>query len=212
MGAFAGGFWLGRDQGVEIAASKDKARLEKLLKQQEDELIKLRILAKRKPNSEASTTQVGELTFYNELPKQSVKPASLHGDSVGLTRETAMQQKMRQLLDKEIKKEMLAKEKTVVAEGELIDAVPISAAPAVASHASYHLQVASFALEKAAKDFVSKLASHGYKAEIQSVDLPKLGTRYRVYIGDYADKDVAKEALKKVKEDLKVTGFIVRRD
>ncbi|MCK5307303.1 MAG: hypothetical protein KAJ73_01705, partial [Zetaproteobacteria bacterium] len=72
-GGFMVGFMVGHEMGMQKATSDDDERLLTQLKQQQGELARLRSEA-QKQQPEVSTTQVGELTFYNELPKQSVDP------------------------------------------------------------------------------------------------------------------------------------------
>lgn len=75
-GGFAIGFMVGQEMGMQKATSEDEARLVAQLKKQQQELAILRETAKKRL-PEVSTTQVGELTFYNELPQQSVDPEPL---------------------------------------------------------------------------------------------------------------------------------------
>ena len=78
--SFGSGYWLGGQQGHESAVVAAKARLEAQLQAQTKELQMLRQQARNKAKASANsspTMEVGDLTFYTDLPKQSVKPQPL---------------------------------------------------------------------------------------------------------------------------------------
>ena len=212
MAALAGGFWMGRQQGLELASSQDKARLQALIQKQQEELNHLRQMAKKKVHEKAPTTQVGELTFYNDLPNQSVNPTALHAGDI-VPPAPKPDQEIRDIQDV-IQQETLnikAKEKVLAPQSQ-----PQAAAPkphttiAMPVDHTYHIQVASFQEEREAVRFSKKLKQHGFETRIQKIDLPRLGVWYRVYTGHYTSREQAKGDMKKLSDALHVTGLVVR--
>lgn len=60
-------------------------------------------------------------------------------------------------------------------------------------HGAYLVQVASFSNQKDAEAAKAKLATKGYSASIQEINLPDKGVWYRVRVGQMLDKDAATE-------------------
>lgn len=209
LGTFMGGFWLGQKQGIETAAGEDKARLETLLREQQDEMDVLRQeAAKKKAQPEVSTTQVGDLTFYNELPAQSVKPAPLHAKKItenplpiktvkNASIPSSSTLEMRKMIEKEMR-QASEKKTTVVAHSNKPKAQ------------GFILQVGSFQKQVDANAFLPKLTKHGFSPLVRRVELPKLGIWYRVYISGYDSKAAANKAKKAVKKSLNITALILK--
>jgi len=212
MAALAVGFWLGRNQGVEIASSQDKARLQSLIQKQESELKNLRLVAKQQHKTDdVSMTQVGDLMFYNDLPKQSITPPALH---LGSEKPTVSPQtlKIRDMIQQEMAQQpMLEKNKRQavppVSNIKRKDAHQTS--PQKQHH--YQVQLASFQKQLDARLFSKKLDGKGVKSRIQAVTLPKLGVWYRVYTGSYVNRNDAKQALLELKNQIHVTGLVVNQ-
>ncbi|MDQ6973241.1 MAG: SPOR domain-containing protein [Mariprofundaceae bacterium] len=207
MAAFSGGFWLGREQGVEMASSQDKARLQALIQKQKTELENLRLVEKQRQKAEqVSMTQVGDLMFYNDLANQSVTPSALNQPS---TKESTPPSilKIRDMIHQEMKQKPMFEKKT---------APPpiLHTQKKEDSHAlqrNYQIQLASFQSRSDAVLFSKKLGQKGLVTRIQEVKLAKLGTWYRVYTGEYMDKTSAEKALLKLKTSIQVTGLVVNR-
>jgi len=205
LGTFLGGFWLGQKQGIETAAGEDKARLEKLLREQQDEMQLLRQeAAKQKDQPETSTTQVGDLTFYDELPLQSVQPAPLHGTENPLPTETVENTnivspstlEMRKMIEREMRQ---SPQKKIVA---------VKSSKAKAQ--GFILQVGSFQKQADANAFLTKLTKQGFVPSVHRVELPNLGVWYRVYITGYTSKEAANRAKDAVKKTLNITALILK--
>jgi len=208
LGTFLGGFWLGQKQGIETAAGEDKARLEKLLREQQDEMQLLRQeAAKQKDQPETSTTQVGDLTFYDELPLQSVQPAPLHGTQVTenpLPTQTVENTnivspstlEMRKMIEREMRQ---SPQKKIVA---------VKSSKAKAQ--GFILQVGSFQKQADAEGFLPKLTKQGFVPSVRRVELPRLGVWYRVYITGYASKEAANRAKDAVKKSLNITALVLK--
>jgi len=212
MGAFSGGFWLGRDQGVELVSSQDKARLQALIQKQERELENLRLVAKQQHKTQdVSMTQVGDLMFYNELPKQTITPSAL--------KQKDEQQKtppqiraIQKMIHQEMESHPMLEEKPRQASPQASMNKPTSVpkSDAKATHA-YQIQLASFQKKEDAQAFIQKIQGKNVKGRMQEVNLPKLGTWYRVYTGSYTDKPNAQKALLQLKDSIHVTGLVVSR-
>jgi len=219
LGTFIGGFWLGQKQGIETAAGEDKARLEKLLKEQRDEMKVLRQEAakQKKVKPDVSTTQVGDLTFYNELPHQSVKPSPLHAENTpakNMQRQavpdshepSASTADMRKMIKQEMRQSP-QKDVTLVA--------PKLAPKVIHAHASkstqgFILQVGSFQQRADADALLPKLMKRGFSPSVRRVELPSLGVWYRVYITGYDSKEAANKAKITVKKSLNITALILK--
>jgi len=207
-GGFAVGFYVGQEMGKKNAVSANEARLVRELEQQREELAKLREEAKKRV-PDVTTTQVGELTFYNELPKQSVEPEPLDaqtGPERTTAKETviskpAVSQKSDELLKEIIEQELNRVEKTG-------SALP----PATVKPASgeYFLQLASFQKKDEAEKFLPRLGSAGFSGTIRSVDISGRGVWYRVYAGPFVTRQKAEEAKSSAKEKLKIDGLVVK--
>jgi cell division protein FtsN len=198
-GGFMVGFMVGHEMGMQKVTSDDDERLLTQLKQQQGELARLRSEA-QKQQPEVSTTQVGELTFYNELPKQSVDPEPMR-----MNRERGVQSIEPAQNSKESSaSKMLLKQ---IIEQELNQKMGEKPADGVGE---YYLQLASFQKQSEAESFFPKLAKSGLPGVIKRVELSRLGTWYRVYAGPFDSKQASEEAKKSAKNSLNITGLIVK--
>lgn len=193
---FAGGYWLGKETGMQLANSENETRLREELKQQKEEINRLRTAASKQV-PEASTVQVGELTFYNELPKQSVRPAPLSGshkmpesqDPLRVVVQEAMKSADKELAG--IRQEQFAQSQ---------------------AEKYYRVQLASFEQKSDAHLLLGKLSAGGIKAEVKQVDIPRLGTRYRVYSEKFAKREFAEKMQTRIKGLFHITGLVVLSD
>jgi len=211
LGAFTGGFWLGQKQGIEIAAGEDKARLEKLLQEKQAEMDALRAeAAKDKEKPKVSTTQVGELTFYNELPSQSVQPTPLHAADKSVVKKVGptppSSDLMRQVIEDEMNQGGVVEDVAVV-----VKAKPVKKHADAVVEQSYLLQVGSFQQQSDANAFLPKLKKQGFLPSVHRVELPSLGVWYRVYIGPYDSQESAEQAKLAVKKTLNITSLLVKQ-
>ena len=219
LGTFMGGFWLGKKKGIEAASGEGKAKLQQLLKEQQDEMKLLRQeAAKQKVQPEVSTTQVGDLTFYNELPGQSVKPAALHAPDASGKRSSihtsqpkvsasASTRKMREMIEQEMR-QLPKKNVKVVAPKQSSHSV--SMGHSKAQKQGFVLQVGSFQKQADANAFLPKLTKRGFSPMIRRVELPSLGVWYRVYVTGYASRSAAGKAKETMKKSLNITALILK--
>jgi len=219
LGTFMAGFWLGKKQGIETASGADKARLEKLLKAQQDEMKILRQeAAKQTVQPDVSTTQVGDLTFYNELPNQSVKPAPLH--AINASKKSlpthsarhvlsASTLEMRKMIEKEMHQGSTENVKLVIPKKSsqyvsMDDSKPIKR--------GFILQVGSFQKRVDADAFLPRLTKHDLLPMVRRVELPRLGVWYRVYITGYTSRLAADKAKSTLKKSLNITALVLKAD
>lgn len=198
---FAAGFWLGGNQkqsttdGISRSDfEKVRSKLEK--KGSEADLLQAKIEAlqdqveqwKAKAGAGAHT-KVGDLKFYQELPKQSVTPSSVPDSNPATARPMG---------------------KTL--EVEAPDHAPT--APVIDAGASdyvtYRVQLGSFKTRDEAASLQLKLMKAGFTAFVHSVNLPDRGQWFRVYAGPYANRDLASDAVRHIQEKMKIRGLLVR--
>ncbi|MDQ6991542.1 MAG: SPOR domain-containing protein [Mariprofundaceae bacterium] len=203
--AFSGRVWLDRDQGAEMASSQDKERLQNLIKKQKNELESLRLIAKQHHKAkQVSMREVGDLIFYNDLPKQSITPSALNQPAQKKSIDSSLL-KNRDVIHLEIKQTpMIEKHKLKPPISSAVKKETISH-----SQRMYQIQLASFQKRSDAMSLLENLKKKGLVTRIQEVNLAKLGIWYRIYTGQYMDKIVAKKDLLKLKESMHVTGLVV---
>jgi cell division septation protein DedD len=206
-GAFAFGFWFGHAQGKQTATGEERARLEKQLKQQQEELAQLRKSADREREAGVSTTQVGELTFYNELPRQAVLPAPLEP--------AARDEPARPVAAEKPSRPAASDSQAQISDilAAELQAKPVAAktptTPATADQ-GYLLQVGSFRQRADARRFADRFRPLGMTPAIRAAAIAERGTWYRVYVGPFATKAEAEGARSKVNSQLKIQGLIVK--
>jgi len=208
---FAIGFMMGQEMGKQKATSEEKARLVEQLKAQQEELSKLRAAAKQRL-PQVSTTEVGELTFYNELPQQSVDPEPLttNSDSANKTTSHGDSREAEEIPSEQLLKSLIEHELSQAGQKPIHS--DAAAKEKLAGDETYYLQLASFQKQSDAEAFIPKLDKAGFKGVIKRVELPKLGVWYRVYAGPFLTKQVTEKAKQGVKQKLKITGLVVKGD
>lgn len=180
---FVGGFFLGRDYGHQQVTKQDRERLLAELQAQQRELQQLR-QQRRDEQKTATTTQIGELTFYNELPQQSVTPAPL-----ALT--------------------PAASSKTEPARPEREPAAGIAASPAKpAAAGKFRVQVASYRGQAEAEAMRLSLHKMGIAAWVETVEIPGRGRWHRVYAGPFASLAQAEDVKARIKSALHMNGLL----
>ncbi|MDX8384115.1 MAG: SPOR domain-containing protein [Ghiorsea sp.] len=193
---FATGFYIGEQYGTETSKSNKHAQLVTTLQSQQQELKTLKAEAKAWQQQEASTSQVGELTFYNELPNQSIIPEPIHANGAMphpaktpiITNENDDIQAVEKRLEDIIQKELST------------------------SARSFRIQVASFKQHSDAKSLLPKLEKIGISSTIQKVNLPNIGVWYRVYSTPFAKEQQAMHTKLALKEKLNITGILIQDD
>jgi len=149
-------------------------------------------LDKQKQELKKPATDVGELTFYHELPKQSVTPEPVAETKVEPQHKRDEKSMISKVISKEIQKS--GKQKPVK---------PAS---------RYRLQVGSFRAEADATRLKRRLTGWGMDAFVKKTNVPGYGWRYRVYTGPYADREGVDSANLLVVKKLHRMGLILRVD
>jgi len=147
-------------------------------------------LSKQKQELRKPPTEVGELTFYHELRKQSVTPEPVAETKVSPQKKEEKKTPTAQIISKNLQEEKQKK--------------PVKSA------SRYHLQVASFRAESDAAKLKKRLVKWGLTAFVKKANVPGYGRRYRVYSGPYDDRKDVDEANLLVVKKLHRMGLILR--
>lgn len=89
-------------------------------------------------------------------------------------------------------------------------AVKATAASVSAAISHYGVQLASFTQQVNAQQLVNRLRQHGYLATYTPIYLKKGQRIYKVVVGSLAQRDEALHLQKKLAQNLKLSGFIVK--
>jgi len=146
-------------------------------------------LSKQKQELKKHPTEVGELTFYHELRKQSVTP-----EPVAETKVSPQKKERKAPISQIISKNLQQKRQKK----------PVKRA------VRYHLQVASFRAESDAVKLKERLLKWGLMAFVKKANVPGYGWRHRVYTGPYADRKGVDKANLLVVKKLHRMGLILR--
>ncbi len=196
MISFAIGFFMGEKHGLESDKGNKHAALVAKLQTQQQELEKLKQVAKKHRRQEVRTSQVGELTFYNELPKQSIVPEPLDGSEIKMP--SISSQEDAAISDK--KDDIQAAEEKLNA---------IIAREMNTSAQKFRIQIASFKQRKDAEALASQLGHMNIDTTIQRVNLAELGDRYRVHSTTFDKQDDAMQTKQRVHEKFGITAIII---
>ncbi|RMH59890.1 MAG: SPOR domain-containing protein [Zetaproteobacteria bacterium] len=182
------GWWLGKSQGtvrVQVDRSAER-RLQAQLVERERRIQALqKENAKLRQQLRKPKDDLGELTFYHELPKQSVTPAPMGP-------EVARQPR--------IKRDSTKKEDHVsrVIEREL-----------AGKTGGFRIQISSFRRRTDAETLLRKLRRQHVTASIRAVEVAGKGRWYRVIAGPYHSRLLAEHARKTIERKLKLHGLVV---
>ncbi len=206
---FSAGYWLGagdiQKTGNKTDVDATEARLaaqvaeNKMLQAKNTALHEMVAQWKAKAEQDAHT-KVGELTFYKELPKQSVTPAPVP--------------------DAPKVKAQLGKQPANVQQVTAVDAVHAATAPGHAnatppisrsgSNVVYRIQLASFRTQADAMVMQKKLARAGFASQVKKADLGDKGQWFRLYAGPYDSRSNAEAVQQNINAQVKLKGFIIR--
>ncbi len=194
---FTAGFFLGEKHGLQTSENQDDSQFIATIKAQQKELLQLKEDEKKRQRQGITTSKVGELTFYNELPQQSIIPEPLHAPS-NIKKSTATIPEINNENDNIQQVEKRIKD---IIQQKLEH-----------SARSFRIQVASFKLHKDALAFQPKLQDIGIQSTIHRVDLPNMGIWYRVFSTVFAKEEQAMHAKLAIKEKLHITGIMIQDD
>jgi len=198
-GSFAGGFWLGKGSTIQQKEGISKEAKDQLLAQIRDQQQELTALRKKlsgmKGNDKpASKDAVGDLTFYNSLPKQAVTPAPMSRSPTAPHQQFAQQE---------------ASGTSPKNGGEHPSDATV-AAPSVSAQGGFRVQVGSYQNRSDAEGLKARFRQHGILSRVEETDVPELGVWYRVYLGPYASSAQADAAIKLVQQRMHITGLLLR--
>ncbi len=199
---FGTGFYMGEKHGIEASKGNKQETLIAKLETQKKELEVLKEDAQKWQQQEANTSQVGELTFYNELPDQSINPEPLDIQPK-IKNNTVFLDK----LEAELAKKQ-DKEKALIATEQKLE--DIIQAQLKTTSRTFKIQVASFTTKADAQRFLPKLKALGIPAEIQRVEISGRGIYYRVYSRSYQQEQEAIQAKKLIKQKLNIDGLMIQ--
>jgi len=210
---FAGGYWLGAGDIQQTGNKKDVEAMEAHLAIKEANIkiqqVRIETLEglvkqwKAKANEDAHS-KVGELSFYKDLPKQSVMPAA----PVSATKPAAI--KVKKATHSIAKPRPAIKPITAHTPQASSHAVTHTANQANSSTHTYRIQIASFRSRSDAVPMQQNLIKIGLPAFIHSVDLAAKGQWFRVYAGPFASKALAKEQQQNIEQKMHINGFLQR--
>ncbi len=205
---FGGGYWLGSANGQQAGNHADVDAVEAKLAIQVAEnkvlLAKTEALQdsveqwKQKAQQDAHS-KVGDLSFYKELPKQSVTPAPMPDMPVAT------------VAPKVVTKPVPVQRSEVVKAVKVLPSGSHTSVIAKQSvHDIYRIQLASFRTQSDAMRVQQQLSQAGFPALIYKVDLGSKGLWYRIYAGPYHSKSAAEADQKKIGKKIKLKGFLIR--
>jgi len=207
--SFGGGYWLGSQQGHESAVVAAKVRLEAQLQAQTKELQMLRQQARNKAKASTDsspTTEVGDLTFYTDLPKQSVKPQPLSQPVASPEMPSPSAPTPPATISPPTQPAAASSKMVSAIIKRELDRTP--AAPSTAG--SYYVQAASFRDANVAAGMQSKLQAAGFASKIQRADVAGRGTWYRLQVGPYASREAADNARIELDKKMHMQGIVHR--
>lgn len=223
IAGFVGGYWLGSRQGHETAESEARARLVAQIQEQKQELAALRKQqAEDKARAKAEVgalpnTDVGDLTFYTDLPKQPVKPEPL-SQPVAKPAMTPAAAAAATQAEKAAAKPAAAPSQpkpaapAPAASGTMVGSViqrELSGSAAAKPGPGYYVQVASFRDTQAAAKVQAKLAAVGLDSGLKRVQVPGRGIWYRLRVGPYGSQHDANAVRVDIAQKLHLTGLVV---
>ena len=208
---FSGGYWIGtgaiKQTGNNTDANEMKEKLaaqiaENRLLQAKNETLQDLAQQWKTKAEQGAHTKVGELTFYKELPKQSVTPAPVPDVPESATHVKPQQAK--KYADKQQVETTAIQAPTHGA----AHTAPTSAQQHAADR--YRIQLASFRTEADAMTMRGKLQHAGFLTQIEMADLSDKGQWYRLYAGPYDSRTAAMTAQQKIDHALKLKGLLKR--
>jgi len=187
LAGFAAGWWFGKSQGtvrIEVDHQAEQ-RLQARLAQQRARIERLeQENAKLRKQLHRPKDDVGELTFYSELPKQSVKPAPL-GEHAAPREKQARQAPREDHVSRLIAQELQGETK------------------------GFRIQVGSFRRRADAEALLRRLRQQHVTAMVRAADVPGKGRWYRVIAGPFHSRLLADHARATIERKLHLHGLVV---
>ncbi len=184
---------------AEQARQADRiAALEKRIAERDDEI---KALKEKLARLSQPDRQVGELTFYSELPAEPVTPAPLPGEPAAPSR--GAEGRARAAHPSPQEKDMLAG----IIQREIARDDARKPQPA---HGAWRVQAASFRARADAEALVRRLAEQGFHASIRDARRASGERWHRVMLGPWRTRGEAERAASRLKAKAGLRGIIVR--
>lgn len=209
---FSVGYWLGsadvkqtgRKVDVDAVEGKLAAQVaENKVLQAKNETLQSLVEQWKQKASQGAHTKVGELSFYKDLPKQSVNPAPMTDAPV-----------VKSVVKPAVKPAPASGKRALAqAKHAAVRPVPASVAEIISGAqavAPYRVQLASFQANSDAVAMQQTLSRAGFPSQVRKVDLGAKGFWFRLYAGPYASKSAANSARQQIEDQIKLKGFLVR--
>ena len=183
--AFVGGYYLGQQHGIDQQKVAEKLKLQQQVAAQHREINRLKqaLAAKPAPKPKPSTaiTEVGELTFYDDLVNDGVNPVAASPAAKASSK-----------LEKNV-----------------ADIIAQSQQPGDAQLPIY-IQLGAYSDEGVAKGVKQRVVALGMISFVQPVTLSGGRHRFRVRVGPYPDMQQAVAAQATLRKKLHMEGIITR--
>ena len=79
------------------------------------------------------------------------------------------------------------------------------------AHAKFTLQIGSYPSAAEAKSKMDALQAQGLRPYVRSAQVKGLGTRFRLFVGDFSSREDAEKAGKKYQSQRMIESFLVSR-
>ncbi|MDQ6950661.1 MAG: SPOR domain-containing protein [Mariprofundales bacterium] len=204
VAAFLGGYQLGQHYKSEQLQVEAKRVLQQRFDQQAQEISdlqeKLVITEKKRPPPPAKkTSEVGELTFYNDLPN-----AKVYSNRDAATPKLKPKRKP--------KHPSVAKVATRRVERGVADIIAQTRQSAILTGRALQIQLASFAHESDAELLKQRVLLQGMISVVRPVMLSGKRNVFRVMVGPYPTMKQAMADKRRLHATLHLAGLIVRGD
>lgn len=213
--AYTSGYMVGHTNNSTDTLQAEKAALQTRIEGMDKQMVDLQqqldaSLEREKPAArKAAAERVGDLTFYNELPKQKVMPSPL-----GDTGPAAVQQQRGEDMEAYANLPPPVREPKLAAVHDTRIASQQTAGIAQGATGSpsavYKLQVGSFIRRSDAEVLLRRMALAGIKASLSEAQVPNMGVRYRVFTKSFTGMAEAEGAKSMLREKLGINGLLMR--
>lgn len=197
-GSFVGGFWLGKGHPSRQTGSISKEARDQLLaeiQKQQQELTALKAKFKKQQGEKApaASDQVGDLTFYNSLPKQAVTPAPMTRSPTAPNKQFSK-----------------GKGDAGPPMGDAIQQELNASGKSASVGGKFRVQVGSYQQRSDADQLAARFRQAGIPSRVEETQVPELGAWYRVYLGPYTSRAEAEATIKVVQQRMHITGLLLR--
>jgi cell division septation protein DedD len=211
---FAAGYWLGTGDLQHTSSKKDVDAMDAHLaiKNAEIQLQLARIEKlqhlvqqwKDKANQGAHA-KIGELSFYKDLPKQSVMPTPVSSAPVIKAASKAVVKPLTHSAAKTTNSSGIHDNRVITPAVHSSELQKRDVKPD-----AYRIQIASFRSRSDAAPMQQKLMQSGFPAFIHAVDLGAKGQWFRVYAGPFPSKLTAQSNQRQIEIKMKIKGLLLR--